>query len=220
MCDFAEDFDDSYYADSDLRELLNNFSSTAMELVKEDIKQHYDLIKQENTMLKKEIEKFVAKELDLARKEREIGSIKQDLEKNFLKMKFNEATKNIFSIGYKAISDSFQPEKCQFCDDERKIEYTAVNGAKIKENCSCAKYSYIYHPAKYSLWDINILKKEREQYYLYGRYVTDNRETAEEVRFEKTTLKDKFIPEQSKYHDFYATEEECQKYCDELNKEK
>lgn len=236
MNDFFNDnnydifFDDDYdYYKSETKE-INEFEEKIEEL-KESLRESVkDEVKEELKRLRKENKELWELKINLAKIEDEykrkqtelrfkMNNAKQEAREARLKELFEDTGMStiLYHAGYNFV---YKP-KCNKCDNDRQIHFKSPSGKDYKEVCECAKRYRKYIPisnelVKFCMGDN--CKKEltmwftpkenSDTYYLYDERRVDyvyNGQPFEEITVNETSL-------------FFKTEEECQRYCDFLNK--
>jgi hypothetical protein len=220
-----EEFEESNFEEDVLNELAREFESKVLVAIKSHVKEYYEQIQKENIELTKTVQEYRTKEREISDLKYLLNQEKQDLESNFLRMKFKEATKDLFGICWGVEIKYTKKEKCNLCDGSRKITYTAINGNSIQADCECAKTICTYYPIKLELFDLDITKSNSQPFSLVARFSNisntykDNQ--LETVSFKNNNkIRDKFDPLITHYPNIYSTLEECQKHCDYNNNKK
>lgn len=229
---YYEDFE-NYYEPSMADEILEEAKEKFGEILKNEIRSNIKNTQEEIIRLKKENEELKDKIRDLDRRERDIERKEKDIESkteyHFYKKKFSELLKPLeeqLEMWYIEPLSELIP-KCSLCDDERQIEYTSINGKKIKGDCDCKKYQRVYRVEEAKIKYLNFFKSDRtkREFILTPKYESkdyDNNYFKVDIqKLTKTFEIDK--ASEYKYCGSYGgftgftTKEECQKYCDWLN---
>jgi len=134
-------------------------------------------------------------------------------------------------VAYTANNKGFPQPKCEFCDDERRITYTAANGSiLLKQRCDCDGYKYHYTPEEVMLQKINFFKTDwhKGEFTATAKYSPKMFDEGKNFNVNITFMIEKFtedtqnIIDSTGYnrHAVFTTFEECQKYCDWKNIQK
>ena len=112
--------------------------------------------------------------------------------------------------------------KCNKCDENRKIHFTSPQGKKYTEDCQCAKRRYKYFPKEATLCKFYVRKEnfgwDDNRYYTvvdcdddYDRYERADHvyTSSDDIDYEKV----------NSYNAVFLNEEDCQKFCDWKNKQ-
>lgn len=226
------DYDERYYEPTEVEEKFNELKHSLMDIMKTKIKDEIQNTKNENKELKRENEKLKEKLEDIEYRERELKrkeeSLKADNEINFFKTKFEELLKpyeeqiTIYYIDYKYK----KIKKCKKCNKERKIIYKSEYGDTIEQKCECDVSYKHYIVKKGMLNTLSICKRFRNKdivikpKYSYDRnssYYDDDY-----LYYELENVHNKFdineVENYKEYKEYFFDKEECQKYCDYMNK--
>lgn len=202
-------FDDFYDDSSEIEALTEEFKDSLLKSVKEEFLDEMDRLRKENAELKefklKKVEyDFQLRELKHS-KELEIEQIRKEVEKkrlmDVLKDNFME------TAYYPHYTWKYKYDKCDKCDENRRIHFKSPSGRELFEPCSCSERVNYYKPEECSIVDIHsnfnslLFRYEDENGWIVA-IKSDNK------KYEKNDYK------------CYRTVEECQKECDRLNKEK
>ena len=128
-------------------------------------------------------------------------------------------------IGWKIGCTHELREKCDKCDENRKIHFTSPQGKPYSEDCKCATRYYSYFPKEATLSKFYVRKKDfrwddKGETDFYNRYytVTDNDEYDRyEATNEVYTSSGIDFADVNKHRAVFLRQEDCQKYCDWLN---
>src|SRR5699024_3142901 len=189
--------------------------------VKEEFIEELESLKRENKKLQDVKENFESIKLDYERKERQLEIEKDNMEREMRNARLSELTKDHQVVMYKAEAKWAEMPKCDKCDENRRIYYETPLGREEFEKCDCDVKEIEYYPGQYIMVEFNVsnginawykLKREDEEYLSYDRL----------TRYAKHIYNDDMDYEniESIYDTFFKTKEECQKYCDWLNKNK
>jgi hypothetical protein len=224
MYDYYDE--EPYYEPTVADEIFMEYQAKLKDVLKESIKLDIENIKSENTRLKEENKKLRDKNYKVEAKEIQLADKEKNLEYSFYKKKFSEILKPFEEhySGYYADHTYKMKRKCNQCDENRQITYTAPNGDTVKKDCSCKKnYSY-YVPKSSVITVIDFHKSDGYSKREFG--MTPKYENKDDdyrwSSFKFTQFIDAFdesIAEEIKYRDtLFSSKEECKKFCDWLNK--
>jgi FtsZ-binding cell division protein ZapB len=227
------DFDDIGYYEPDQAEIiLDEFAEKMRGVLAGKVRDEIELLRRQNDDMKGKNEKLREQQKAVERKAKELEEEKKDLERNFYRAKFSDVLKpyldndEYFIVSYV----SHVGPKCAYCNDERKLLFTAVNGKTILQNCDCNTHEYWYEPVKAILGIITLYKSNRDgrEFGVSADFEKDvdystNRMRAEPRMIVKNYTDD--VPEIAKTLKYeqsivFTSAEECQKYCDYLNQQK
>lgn len=214
-----EDFYDEEY------EYFDNTIADLKEQLKKEVKQEIqDKIKtleRENEELRDVKENWEKIKLEYQIKENQLNYEKETyqnrLKREYFETQFKEKLPFFFGTVYVADYDFKEQEKCNDCDENRKVDYISKQGEIIKGNCKCAK--------KKKIWFVN-------KGFCYTKVIslcsgdirTENYVSRESHEYDISLRKEEIIEKFDKdiidkyyYNNFFSEEEEAQKYVDYLN---
>jgi hypothetical protein len=225
--------DDFYYEPSEFDQQIEEFKQALRESVKEETKAEIASLKKELEELKEfknERHKFIA---DYEAQIREIKHHAESVERaakeseeKWKKARLHQLLGDYLFIGWEIGSTYELGEKCNKCDENRKIHFTSPQGKPYSEDCKCATRYYSYFPKEATLSKFYVRKKnfcwnDNEETDYYYRYytVTDHDEYDRYEDINKVyTSSDIDFAEVNRYSAVFLRQEDCQKYCDWLKK--
>ena len=214
------DYEDYWDEPSEFEKQVEEFKTSLRNAVKAEIKEKIDSLEKELEELKTfrdERDEFVkecnAKIADAKREAREAKEAR-----------LHKILGDYLTFGWKVDAAYEYGEKCEKCDDNRKIHFTSPQGKQYEEDCQCAKRHYRYFPKLVELLEFRVKKKNfyssdadvdfRNRYY----YAKDDRDYE---RFRSAndvyTSSDIDFEDVNSYCAVFLNEEDCQKYCDWKN---
>lgn len=213
---------DYYYEPSKADEIIGRAVVALKETLKEEAIAEMDTIKHENERLKKELNEYRSKEQELRNREYNIAQKESNLEREFIRSKFRDLIEQFLEneIIYVIDRVSKQTPKCDKCNEDRKIEYMSKYGDKVELKCECDKRETFYYPVMKELKSIEFAKGS-------GKFrATPGYSTCCEYNYFHIDFKEPPIEEYDPElmivtsSDYFSSKEVCQKYCDDLNREK
>ena len=218
---YEEPYCEPSIADEIFAEYLNKMKNALTENTKYQIEK----IKIENEELKEEYKKLSDKQHQVAIKERELLEKERILERQFYSKKFSELLKPFTDnySGYYADDTYKKVKKCEKCDSDRKIIYTSPYGDKIKKDCLCNRKYNIYEPKHTVIEVLSLWKNNYDNKFGITPKYESKSDDYKWSKLEFTHFIDVFdetIADNIKKHDtLFKSKEECQKYCDWLNRD-
>jgi len=222
--EYREPYNPSQYA-----VVADEFVAKMKETLKQEVKDHYNSIQKENEILKERLDyalssrdEVAKRERDITYKEKELENKIKSLDKNFMRDKFTDLLKDIVQKGYAVRSTYIKQEKCNLCDEKRKVEYTSPTGIVVKLDCECNKGKNFYIPSELDLCEITINKRDNgwkdDRLWVKVKYHERDYDD-KELDLETNNIFELFNDEIKDLHYSvtYTTKEECQKHCDYLN---
>lgn len=215
---------EEYFEPTKQDDIIQEATSKLIAVVKNEVQAYYNGIIMENEMLIKENQRLMELERNLSLKEYELEQKEKTLESNFYKKKWTEILKDLQFTYYQLCYESKERDKCNECDDKRKIIFTSPQGKTIENNCDCSKRKTFYLPKEVQFANLNIYKdNDNSRYDKMGysiKFSSRNDYDERWVELNARKIKDYFEIETANktYEIIYKTLEECQKHCDYLNK--
>lgn len=212
----------SYY-DFDFYEELSEFdmqvekfkSSLASSMREEFLDEMAALIK-ENEELREFRDDKKKYEQELRETKAEYQRKMEEAERDANSKKAKDFLRTFSVIGYRASPEYKQGPKCNRCDDYRRFHFVSPMGRNMTEKCSCAKETCIYSPKEVKLLRFHAGKEIVDTYFeqVGVDEVYDSYSLCAQI-YDKT--KKPFVDINWVYTVFLQ-EDDCQKYCDWLNK--
>lgn len=227
MYDYYED--ECYYEPTIADEIFNRAKKELEESLKEDVKNQIKSTMDYNMRLREENEKLKQQVRNLANRERDLANREAQFERAMLRKKFSELLKpleeqiEVYSVDYEYI----MMDKCDKCDTNRRIYYKSPSGKDVYEECSCNKSCVVYSPKPKSITNICLAKDYNKTKFTASVTYDSKDYDNDYCKFEVRAFVDNIdelgdLKELNKYQMEYYTgfknKEDCQKYCDYLNK--
>ena len=215
------DYDDFYENYSEFDQQIDEFKQSLMLGVKKDFLAEMEKIKKENVELQSIKNNWKNIQEEYRRKESSLESAKSNAMWEAKKMRLSELMKDRELVVYKTDSKYTDKPKCDKCNENRVIKYITPLGKDAQENCECANKNVEYFPIPYVVYEFKIDEYDHKLSMWYKKIKYNNRD---EERFEGDSVSGHEIFNENMeykdvgYHTVFKTQEECQKYCDYLNK--
>lgn len=214
------DYED-FYEPSEFEEKAEELKDFLRESVKKEVMEEIEKLKAENKKLQGIKEHFEEIKRDYEKKKSECDRIVSNAEFNAKRTRFVELMKNVEVILYGVSQEYAYIEKCDKCDSWRHVRITLPSGKKVDDECTCYKHKWFYLPRIDILYEfkhrdgemIAFYKKrgeEKSEYFALDtvskipKLIVDHDMSFEDIPSEKDV--------------YFKTIEECQEYCDYLNK--
>lgn len=227
--------DDFYYEPSEFDQQIEDFKKALRESVKEETKAEIASLKKELEELKefknkrhKFIADYEAQIREIKHHAESVERAAKESEEKWKKARLHQLLGDYLVIGWEIGSTYELGEKCDKCDVNRKIHFTSPQGKPYSEDCKCATRYYSYFPKEATLSKFYVRKKdfrwndngETDYYNRYYTVVDDD----EYDRYESANVvyssSNVDFAEVNQYRAVFLRQEDCQKYCDWLNKKK
>lgn len=236
------DYEEPIWEPSEADELFDELKSKLVDAAKASLKNDMEFLKSRNESLEKRNKELEDKAQEVSRKESALEykaqNLRREVEKEFYKTAINDLFKNVLEKSqlWFANNKPHEKPKCDKCNADRKWVLTWPDGTTTSKQCTCSQPDYWYEPEE--TW-INILKYKvkdsnypSERYYrldeTYQNTGSDRRCDYSSADFGIQFVYDKFCDDVMEKHEQlnygkrigFTSKEECQKYCDWLNKQK
>jgi hypothetical protein len=210
-----------YYEPSQIDEILNEYKEKMKDALISSVKEDIETLKRTNEALYIENKSLKDDKERVLMLERSVKYEKDNLLKTVKKERLGELMKDFNLVMYKVYNIGKKEPKCEKCDKDRKIRFTTPSGNKMTEDCKCNKDINYYAPEIYECSEFKMNEYNNKISVWYERKECDNREyynrcggeMAEKI-YNETMIYENLIY----YKTYFKTEEECQKYCEWLNK--
>lgn len=207
---------DEYYEPSVGDEIYLEAREKLIDALKDSVKQHINSVSIENEKLKQENAKLEKQVIEIKSKERELEVEKEIYKKQLRFERLSELIKDLSVIVYEVTYFNAKKEKCNKCDENRKIYYTTPMGKKASEDCECAATEKEFIVNEKILYEFRE-SKNNSLLMWFKHYEDSGREgyssgSAIEVFYDNYDFKD--IPN---YNVHFRNKETAEKYKDFLN---
>lgn len=223
------DYDDYWAELSEFDQQIEEFKDSLRNSVKDEIKEKIASLENELSELKEfrdEKDKFIQEcesKVREAKREAEVAiRTAKESEEKWKKARLHQLLGDYLTVGWKVGNSWEYGEKCNKCDENRKIHFTSPQGKKYTEDCRCAKRHYKYFPKEATLCKFYVRKEnfgwDDNRYYTvvdcdddYDRYERADHvyTSSDDIDYEKV----------NSYNAVFLNEEDCQKFCDWKNKQ-
>ena len=236
------DYEEPIWEPSEADELFDELKSKLVDAAKASLKNDMEFLKNRNEYLEKRNKELEDKAREVSRKESNLEykaqNLRREVEKEFYRTAIDDLFKDVLEKSQLWFADNKPHEKpkCDKCNADRKWVLTWPDGTTTSKQCTCSQPDYWYEPEE--TW-INILKyKVKDSNYPSERYYRLD-ETYQNTRSDRQCdyssadfgiqfVYDKFCDDVMEKHEQlnygkrigFTSKEECQKYCDWLNKQK
>lgn len=219
-------YEDDFYEPSEFDMLVDEWKEKLRDSVKEEYKAEMAKLRQENETLQDIKKNWDKKVRELQTEKEEVVRTKYRIEREIKNQYLSEILKDVmeerWGISYRW---EYLREKCDRCDDDRRLHYKTPLGRDAYEMCSCAKQCRIYSPEEISGIQISQRRSryDKDIKIFFEHEDNKDRDSYDTYRWHSDSFifqDDMSYDELEKAHTHYAifkNKEECQKYCDWLN---
>lgn len=216
-----EDFyDDEYdYFDSTIAELKEQLKKE----VKQEIQDRMQALEKENAELQdvkdnwEKIKREYENKINETEREKQyiLGNAKREIYNATLKDLFENC--EYFSKIYKVDTEYIKQDKCNKCDENRKLTLTDCFGRKHEVSCKCAESKRVYVAEENLRTEIYVQKDAKRDNFAFN--VKEDSDYNYGRKISKEDVLEKFDKDKVKnyYSTYFTTIEEAQKYADYLN---
>ena len=217
------DFDAYYYDHGEFDAKIEELKDTIRNNVKEEIKSEMERLREENKKLQGIKEHFEEVKASYEKKKSECDRITREAEYNAKRARLDELMEPARHSIYAVRPVTQYQEKCDACNRSRQVEIKLPSGRMIFDNCLRKKGKEVYHPEEYGIYRIRMPRYDNELIVEYVRNTDDEYQRVDEPKriidndMEFSKIEEE-CSEKNLYGLYFATLEECQRYCDYLNK--
>lgn len=195
------------------------------EALKDSVKYKLEGVINENEELKvknKELQKQVS---EIKSRERQLEFDRQDLERKVRRERFSQLMKDYQTILYTVKTQYLKTKKCNNCDDNRKIHFKSPSGKDMTEYCECDKSIPKKIVKENKLVEFRLNRDRDEILAWYELKIEPKDRDSDYDHCRSTNRAEVIYNSDMKFEDlnrheiFFREKEDCQKYCDFLNKD-
>lgn len=218
--EYEDFYDEEYdYFDSTIADLKSQLKKE----VKQEIQEKIATLEKENAELKDVKEGWEKIRQEYKNKINENEREKQCILDNAKREIYNATLKDLFdnceyfSKIYKVDTKYTSQEKCNKCDEERKLTVKDCYEREHKVNCKCSASKCKYVAIENTTTQIYVQKEAQRDYFTFS--VREDSEYVYGRKMNKEYVLEKFHKDKVKsyYNTYFTTLEEAQKYADYLN---
>lgn len=234
------DYEEPEWEPSEADDLFDEIKQKLIDSAKSSIKADIENLKTRNNYLEKRNKELENKAWVVEQKEHDIEykaqNLRREVEREFYKTAIDDLFKDATEQSqlWFATNKPHERPKCDKCDENRKWVLTWPDGTTTSKKCTCSQLDYWYEPEE--IWIENIRytvkdsKYQSERYYRLDKsYQRMPNSMCDDYSYQDFCVQfvyDKFCDdviekkEQLGYGKKigFKSKEECQKYCDWLNK--
>lgn len=218
---YYDEYYNDWYEQSEFSEKIEELKNELRKSVKQEIINEINRLRAENEELKSFKDNWAIKMQEVESAKAEAEQAMKQAEKEAKKARLHEllepCTHTMYGIGTKW---GFIREKCDKCDDKRKIRYKTPLGRDATEDCECSEKRLIYYPAEAEIFKFQqklFSGKPSGEVCIYFRYSRSDELYGEDV-YEKTLNVYNGEPfEDISHRTVFPTKEKAQEFCDWKN---
>jgi hypothetical protein len=215
--------EEQYYEPSLADEIIVEFQEKMKSVLLGSVKFEIENIKEENKNLKKQNEKLQNQVNQIKQKEIELEHLKSNLKAEVRRERLSKLMEDFQVVMYKIDDITEKIPKCNKCDKNRKIKFESPSGKQMEEYCTCNRGKAVYIPKEHICTEFRVDREDNAMLMWYE----ENHESDHDwygynnSNLCKTVYKDGMdYKNLNRYDTYFKTKQDCQKYCDWLNKNK
>lgn len=234
------DYEEPMWEPSEADELFDEIKSKLIDAAKDSLKSDMESLKRRNEYLEKRNKELEDKSLEVSRKESDLEyksrNLRREVEKEFYKTAIDDIFKDALEKSqlWMAYNKPHEKPKCDKCDENRKWVLTWPDGTTTSKSCTCSQPDYWYEPEETWIealrYRVNDANYPSERYYRLDKsYQCTGDSRWNDYSYKDFGIQfvyDKFCDDVIEKRDQltygknigFTSKEECQKYCDWLNK--
>lgn len=233
------DYDEPMWEPSEADDLFGEIKQKLVDAAKDSIKTDIENLKKRNSYLEKRNKELEDREYSVDLKERELEYKSRDIrnvvEREFYKKVVEDVFKDALNKSHIWVAQNIahEKQKCDLCDENRQWTTTWPDGTVSHKTCTCAIPEYQYEPVeliidslRYTYQDGNSTSNRyynlSKTYTAIGNKWNDYSYAEFNVMFIFDSFCNDVLVARDKlgYQKYigFRSKEECQKYCDWLNK--
>lgn len=221
---YDEDYCDEDFYDRSLEfeEEIHRLKIAMSDAIKKEFLNKMHTLEEENERLQYIEANFNKIKEDFKQKERQLEIERENLRRSIRQERLSELTKDAQVVLYSARSKYVYPPKCNKCDENRQIKYNTPLGNTAYERCNCNKSKVQYSPHENIRVEFSIRHGQPHAFYDFKE---DRNGDNEYMSLDSKLMKKENLYEEgmdyegmNPYNSFFRTKEECQNFCDYLNK--
>ncbi len=223
------DYEDYFYEPSENDIVMSEIGEILKKMIKKEVLDELETLRAENAELRQfrdERKNYEAKIRDTEYKcKLAIEKAQRDAKSTRIHDIFGE----MLSVGYMIAENNKRRQKCDKCNEERRIEYITPLGKTAYETCDCNGYDYFYEVKEVEMVKFSIRKRDgydRDErvvrYFYHARNTYDDKR--DENDYERVTWvynNEPFeeLANKSYYGVVFLNKDKCQEYCDWRNEQ-
>lgn len=210
-----------YDEPSEFEMQIDEWKETLRSEVKKEYQEEMARLKEENAKLMDIKNNWKEKVSELEKEKAKVTYALRTAEKEAKKMRLRELLEDFTkqAWGYKYRFEYIR-EKCDKCDENGYIHYKSPQGRDVKEKCDCRKEICFYSPVEAEIVEFNG-RKGYENIKIYFQYKHNNYDDDDKDNYTLTTRVyngEDFDSIESYWGMIFFDKENCQRFCDYLNK--
>ena len=224
------DYEDYYYEPSEFEQQIEEFKDLLFKSVKQEHLDRLNQLEKENKELQEIKNNWKSLESEYKSKICDLENEKSKLEMNAKRMRLEELFEGEFNTILYSPDDIYvYTNKCDKCDDDRKVHFLSPSGKEMKEDCECGNAYRKYTVKSYYCTEFRVnrnrkagempllmwYKKYKDYDSDYDGYTYDSSDLVKKIFSPDMNFETIF--NDYKYSIYFKDKNDCQKYCNWLN---
>lgn len=209
--------DEDYFGPSEFDVKIEELKNELRESVKKEVKDELEKLREENKKLQNIKENFESIKEDYERKKEECKSAMKKAGTKAARARL-KALMEQFKVATWSVKWDYQyKKKCNKCDKDRKIKVTLPSGNVVDDDCKCSISKKVYQLRENLLYMLSDTSGKVVAWYKStdGYFGADGC-SADTIVDHNKDFKELEI--KNLWHTFFTTKEECQEFCDYMNR--
>ena len=208
---------ENYYEPSEFEREMECLKQSIRDNVRKEIREEIDRLRAENAELREVKENWQEMKREHDQALRDLRIAKENAEREAKKAKAKGILAGLAVIGYRPSVEYKTGPKCDKCDKNRYRHFISPLGREMIEECTCKKIKCVYSPSESKLVKFWVGKGIGSVYYKR----TEDKDIDSD-RYDMAADVYKDLPDDiskiNKYSAVFINKDDCQRYCDEMNK--
>lgn len=210
--------DEDYFGPSEFDAKIGELKNELRKSVKNEVKDELEKLREENKKLQGIKEDFESIKKDYEIKKAECKSAMQKAETKARQARLKKLMEQLKVVMWSVNYGYQYKKKCGKCDKSRKIKVTLPSGNVVDDDCKCGERKKVYYVSKKLLYAFRDDCRKLTAWYTTAR--DDELFGLETYNADIVTNHNKDFKEleENLWHTFFTTKEECQEFCDYMNR--
>jgi hypothetical protein len=219
-------WDEEFYNEpSEFDQQVDEFKKSLMNAVKKEFLDEMGKLQSENSKLQTIKDSWEDLKSSYEQKTYELEQAKSKALTEAKRLVLAELIKDYQLILYKADTEYIKKPKCNNCDNARQLHFKTPGGKDVTTNCDCNDSITKYIPSSHLVYEFRLDTSYKKQLIVWYKQLKSDFHGEDYFQIDSSTNVPETIYDNSmeygnlkSWQTYFKTEDECQKYCDWLNK--